>query len=209
MGIDPIDETALIKQAKKGDLNAFNHLVLAYQDQAYHLAFRMLHSDPAAQDATQDAFISVFEKLQTYHGGSFRAWVLRIVANKCYDELRRWKRRPEVDLYPTSSQSGEEIEDPEWLAEDEFSPEEKMGKKDLEEAIQSCIDTLPNDFKAVVILVDMQGMDYQAASEVIRSPIGTVRSRLARARKRLQECLQGFKELLPEKFRLASESRHK
>jgi len=93
-----MDETALIKLAKKGDLDAFNNLILAYQDTVYTLAYRMLHSDPAAQDATQDAFISAYEKLSAFRGGSFKAWMLRIAANKCYDELRRWKRRPETEL---------------------------------------------------------------------------------------------------------------
>lgn len=202
-----MDEAALIKQAKKGDVDAFNRLVLTYQDQAFNLAYRMLHSDPAAQDATQDSFVSAFEKLHTFRGGSFQAWILRIVANNCYDEVRRWKRRPETDLNPVRSGDGEEVEDPEWLADDTNSPEEQMERRELAEAIQRCIDRLPYDFKVIVLLVDVEGLDYQAASDVIQSPLGTVRSRLARARRRLQDCLRGFGELLPDPFRLESESR--
>jgi RNA polymerase sigma-70 factor (ECF subfamily) len=204
-----MDEIALIKLAKKGDLDAFNRLVIAYQDTVFNLAYRMLHNDPAAQDATQDAFISAYEKLNAYRGGSFKAWILRIVANKCYDELRRWKRRPETNLYPSNPENEEEVEDPVWLADDNQSPEDGIEQKELEEVIQGCIDALPDEYKAVVILVDMQGLDYKNASGIVESPIGTIRSRLARARKRLQDCLRGFLELLPDKFRLNYESRPK
>lgn len=205
--LEAMDETALIKSAKKGDVDAFNRLVLTYQEQAYNLALRMLHDDTSAQDATQISFISAWEKIHTFHGGSFRAWMLRIVTNNCYDELRRWKRKPTADLNPTDGDSGEEIEDPEWLTDSGDSPEERLARKELEEAIQRCIDHLPEEFRAVVILVDVQGLDYQTASDVVKSPLGTIRSRLARARHRLQDCLQGVRELLPAEFRFNSESR--
>ena len=202
-----MDEFALIDQAKKGDLDAFNRLVLAYQDQAYNLALRMLGDQPSAEDAVQVSFISAYEKIKTFRGGSFRAWVLRITANNCYDELRRQKRKPTADLNPADAESGEELDDPQWLADESVSPEEKVSQKELESAIQRCINELPQDFRAAVILVDIQGMDYQAASEVVKTPMGTIRSRLARGRQRLQECLQGVWELLPEKYRLNSESK--
>ena len=202
-----MDETSLIQSAKKGDVAAFNRLVLEYQERAYNLALRMMHDDPSAQDAVQESFISAWEKLNTFRGGSFQVWVLRIVANNCYDELRRRKRRPQADLNPVDAESGEEMEDPEWMEDASEPPEEHVIRRELEEAIQGCIDRLPDEFKAVVILVDVQGMDYQSASEVARTPLGTVRSRLARARQRVQDCLQGFRELLPAEFRFSSESR--
>jgi RNA polymerase sigma factor (sigma-70 family) len=89
-----MDESALIQDARAGDLDAFNRLVLAYQELAYNLAFRMLSEQEAAADVTQDAFISAYKSLGSYRGGSFRAWLLRIVTNGCYDELRRRHRRP-------------------------------------------------------------------------------------------------------------------
>lgn len=203
-----MDEDYLIKSAQNGDLDAFNRLVLDYQQQAYNLALRMLADDDSAQDATQISFISAYQKIKLFRGGSFKSWILRIVANNCLDELRRQKRKPTTDLNPVISDSGEEIEDPEWLVdESEPSPAEQFEQKELESAIQNCISALPEDFRAVVVLVDIQGMDYKEASEVIRSPMGTVRSRLARARHRLQDCLQGVWELLPEKYRSNSESR--
>lgn len=202
-----MDELSLINQAKKGDLDSFNRLVLAYQDQAFNLALRMLGDEPSAEDAVQQTFISAYEKLRTFRGGSFRAWVLRITANNCYDELRWQKRRPIADLQPEDSVTGEEMEGPQWLADDSASPEDLIDRKEMEAAIQRCIRELPGDFRAVVILVDVQGLDYREAAEVVKSPLGTIRSRLARARRRLQECLQGVWELLPEKFRLDNESR--
>lgn len=202
-----MEETALINQAKKGDLDAFNRLVLAYQDQTFNLALRMLGDQPSAEDAVQLAFINAYEKLHSFRGGSFRAWILRITANNCLDELRRQKRKPTADLAPEDPETGEEMESPEWLADASMSPEEKVSQKELESAIQRCIQALPDEFRVVVLLVDVQGMDYQEASKVVNSPLGTIRSRLARARQRLQECLQGAWELLPEKYRLNNESR--
>ena len=203
-----MDETYLINSSKKGDMDAFNRLVLAYQQQAFNLALRMLGDMDSAQDATQVSFINAYQKIKTFRGGSFKAWVLRIVANNCLDELRRQKRKPTVELNPTSAESGEELEDPEWMVdEDVQSPEDHYDQKELEIAIQNCINALPNEFRAVVVLVDIQGLDYQEAAKIIHSPLGTIRSRLARARQRLQGCLQDVWELLPEKYRLKGESR--
>lgn len=202
-----MDEQSLIQSAKNGDVAAFNRLVLEYQERAYNFALRMMHDDPSAQDAVQVSFFSAWKKLKTFRGGSFQSWILRIVANNCYDELRRRKHRPQTDLNPVDAESGEELEDPEWMVDDSEPPEDRMIRRELEQAIQRCIDSLPDDFKAVVILVDVQGMDYQSASEVVRTPLGTIRSRLARARQRVQDCLEGFRELLPVEFRFSNESR--
>ena len=86
------DETNLVQLAQKGDLEAFNNLVLAYQEMAFNVAFRILSDEAGAEDATQNAFLSAYRSLATYRGGSFRAWLLRMVTNTCYDELRRRKR---------------------------------------------------------------------------------------------------------------------
>ncbi|HEY4720682.1 MAG TPA: sigma-70 family RNA polymerase sigma factor, partial [Anaerolineae bacterium] len=93
-----MDENALIQSARKGDLNAFNTLVLAYQHQVYNLAYRIMGEQAAAEDATQDTFISAYKNLKSFRGGSFKSWLLRIVTNACYDDLRRRKRRPATSL---------------------------------------------------------------------------------------------------------------
>ncbi len=191
----------------QGELDAFNRLVLAYQDLAFNVAYRMLNDDDLAADAVQNAFISAYRNLSTYRGGSFKAWVMRMVTNGCYDELRRQKRRPTTPLEPLNAEDQEEIDSPEWMASDDLSPESTVEQAELEHALQHCLEHLPVDFRAVVVLVDVQGMDYDEVAESVRTPLGTVKSRLARGRLKLRDCLQGFQELLPTQFRLKGEVR--
>ena len=197
-----MDEQALISDAIKGDLDAFNRLVLAYQDLAFNVAYRILTDEDLAADAVQNAFISAYKNLRNYRGGSFKAWVMRMVTNGCYDELRRQKRRPTVALEPVNREDGEEMESAEWLRSDDPSPEDAFDTAELEHALQHCLESLPMDFRAVVVLVDVQGMDYEEVSHSVKAPLGTVKSRLARARLKLRDCLQQFQELLPSQFRL-------
>jgi RNA polymerase sigma-70 factor, ECF subfamily len=199
-----MDEGALIQDALNGDLNAFNSLVLHYQDMAYNIAYRIMGEPGAADDATQEGFISAYQKLHQYRGGSFKAWLLRIVTNNCYDELRRRQRQPVTPLKPDLP-DGETLEDPYWIEDDSLSPEEQTEQAELQAAIQNCINELDKKFKVILVLVDVEGLDYQTAAEAAGTPVGTVKSRLARARERVQDCLQGFWELLPDIFRLRDE----
>jgi RNA polymerase sigma-70 factor (ECF subfamily) len=199
-----MDETCLINDAKKGDLESFNRLVMAYQDVVYTQAYRMMGEQAAAEDASQEAFISAYRSVHSYRGGSFKAWLLRIVTNACYDELRRRQRRPTTPLESLDS-DGEEIESGAWMADPTGTPEDSVQRAELNYAIQHCLDELPIEFRSAIVLVDVQGMDYVEASVVIGTPIGTVKSRLSRARQRLRNCLQGFWELLPAQFRLVGE----
>jgi RNA polymerase sigma-70 factor (ECF subfamily) len=128
------------------------------------------------------------------------------VTNACYDEFRRQKRRPTTPLEPDAKQAdGEEMESPRWLADPNMTPAERSEADELEHAIQHCLDTLPTDFRTVVVLADIQGMDYSEVATASKVPLGTIKSRLARARLRLRECLRGFEELLPSSFRLQEE----
>ncbi len=189
-----------IKNALKGDLDSFNQIVLEYQNLVYNQAYRIIGEPDAAEDAVQEAFISAYKKLHTYRGGSFKSWLLRIVSNACYDEFRRRKRQPVAPLYP-ENQNGNETESVSWLEDTEEKPEEFVLRNELSEAIQICLDRLEFEFRTIVVLVDLQGMDYASAAKVIDRPLGTVKSRLARARRNLKDCLQGFRELLPVEFR--------
>ena len=200
-----MDEPTIIHEAQHGDLNAFNSLVLVYQDVVYNTALRILNDEDLAADAAQEAFLSAFRALNSYRGGSFRAWLLRTVTNACYDELRRKKRRPTTPLEPETD-DGDEVESPRWLADPNASPEQQLDQAELEHAIQHCLENLPTDFRAVVVLADIQGLDYSEVAIAVKSPVGTIKSRLARARLRLRECLQAFRELLPVAFRLEEES---
>ncbi|MDP1713565.1 MAG: sigma-70 family RNA polymerase sigma factor [Anaerolineales bacterium] len=199
-----MDETALINSAQNGDLDSFNTLILHYQDSVFHTALRILGDEDLAEDAAQEAFISAFRSISSFRGGSFRAWILRTVTNACYDELRRQKRRPTTPLEPETS-DGEEMDSPKWMADPNMTPAEKSEADELEHAIQHCLDALPTDFRTAVVLADIQGLDYSEVAAAARVPLGTIKSRLARARLRLRECLRGFEELLPASFRLEGE----
>lgn len=199
-----MEESLLIEKAADGDLDAFNQLVLTYQELAFNVAYRIMADEAAAADATQDAVISMYRKLDSYRGGSFKAWFLRIVTNACYDELRKQKRRPTVTLEPETD-DGDLIESPEWLADESPGLEETMMNSQLEKAIQECLNKLNEKHRAVMVMVDVSGEDYETVAEIIQSPVGTVKSRLSRARLKMQECLQAAGELLPDQFRLNSE----
>jgi len=199
-----MDEETLIAQARDGDLTSFNSLVIKYQDMAFNLASRMLDDNDAAADVTQIAFISAYRSLDSFRGGSFRAWVMRMVSNACYDELRRRKRRPTISLEPLN-EDDEEIESPAWLADSSNSPEDEVERAELGHALQNCLTGLPEEFRSVVLMVDIEGLDYQEVSLAIGKPLGTVKSRLARARSKMRECLRNYWELLPSVFRLGDE----
>lgn len=201
-----MDVAGLIDRALEGDLDAFNALVLEFQDMVYYQAYRVIGERDAAEDATQEAFLSAYQKLHTYRGGSFKSWLLRIVTNACYDEGRRRQRQPVAPLKPTDDH-GDEIESPAWLEDPGERPEETVERRELSDAIQHCLNQLDEQFRAVVVLVDLQGFDYKGAADVIDRPLGTVKSRLARARRSMQECLEGFGELLPVDLRPEGELR--
>ena len=196
-----MDEQALISDAQSGNLDAFNTLILHYQDGVFSTALRIMGDGDLAADASQEAFISAFKNIAGYRGGSFKGWLMRIVTNACYDELRRKKRRPTTPLEPETD-DGEEMDSPRWLADPNMTPAQKAEADELEHAIQHCIDHLPLEFKTVVVMADLQGLDYAEVATAVRAPLGTIKSRLARARLRLRECLQGFAELLPANYRL-------
>ncbi len=199
-----MSELDLIELAMAGDLDAFNRLVLQYQDSAYNTAYRILSDPAAAADATQEAVISMYRKLNSYRGGSFKSWFLRIVTNACYDELRRMRRRPTVPLEPENDE-GEIVENANWMEDDAPKPEENMASQEMKCAIQRCVEHLEEKFKVVLVLVDISGENYESVASMIDRPIGTVKSRLARARQKMQDCLRNSGELLPGKYRLNDE----
>jgi RNA polymerase sigma-70 factor (ECF subfamily) len=179
--------------------------VLAYQDSVYHTALRILGDEDMAADAAQEAFLSAFRSLHAYRGGSFRSWLLRTVTNECLDEIRRRKRHPSTPLEPDYDE-GQENESPRWMADPGASTEEMLDQEELEHALQHCLENLPVEFRAVVVMADIEGLDYEEVAFAVKTPVGTIKSRLARARMRLRECLQGFRELLPAVFRLKEEN---
>lgn len=196
-----MDESALIKQAQKGDIAAFNRLVLHYQEAVYNVAYRIMSQPQAAEDATQEAFISAYKSLNRFRGGSFKSWLMRIVTNNCYDELRRRKRRPQSSL----DEMTEEYETPAFLRSPNEGPEGYQQRVELAQAIEDCLGGLPDDQRITAVLCDVEGYDYNEIAEITSSTLGTVKSRISRARAKLRDCLQGVAELLPAAYRLGSE----
>lgn len=201
-----VEEDKLIEMAQQGDLHAFNRLVLAHQGPVYNVALRVLGDPAGAEDAAQEAFISAYQAIGKFRGGSFKAWLMRIVTNACYDELRRQKRRPQTPLEELNPlDDPEEVDSSGVLEADVEGPEEAADRSELAAVIRACLEGLPLEFRMVAILVDVQGYNYKEAAQAIKKPLGTVKSRLARARERLQECLGAHRELLPADLRLENE----
>ena len=193
-----MNEQALISDAQGGNLDAFNTLILHYQDSVFNTALRILGDEDLAADAVQEAIISAWRSLHTFSGGSLKAWLSRTVINKCYDEFRRTKRHPTLPLMPIVD--GEELEEREWLRDPGLSLDMQMESIELNEAIQNCLQNLPVSHRAILVLVDVEGMNYDEAASSLGIPIGTVKSRLARARASLRTSLRDFSELLPSPF---------
>ncbi len=181
-------EQTLVSSASKGDLDAFNDLVLKYQDLIYNLAYAILGDRDPSEDATQETFISAFQHLGSFRGGSFRGWLMRIATNTCYDFLRAIRRRPTVALLPEDA-DGNEIESLTWLADPHPSAEAEIERDEFSQILYRRVDELPTQFRAVITLIDLNGIDYAEAAQALGIPIGTVKSRLARARLRMKEGL--------------------
>lgn len=193
-----MDEEALVASARKGDVRAFNQLVLLHQGMAYNVAYRILGDADAAADATQDAFLSAFKAVRQFRGGSFKAWMLRIVTNSCYDQLRAKHRRPSESLDDLDVEEDHlsSLRDP---AE---QPDEYVERLQLDRALESGILRLPAEQRIVLILSDVQGLNYQEIADATGLSLGTVKSRLSRGRARLRDLLLEQRELLPDRFRL-------
>jgi RNA polymerase sigma-70 factor (ECF subfamily) len=183
-----MEDRDCIELARGGDLEAFNHLLLKYQKRVYCQAFRLLGESQAAEDASQAAFLTAFQKIRKFRGGSFRAWLLTVVTNRCYDELRREKRRPSEPLEP-ALQDSEAFESSRWLIDPGESPEAAIERLELNRMLQQALNALTVDMREIVVLVDIQGLDYSEAAQVIHRPKGTVKSRLSRGRRQMCEYL--------------------
>ncbi len=198
-----MNEPALIEAARKGDLDAFNTLVLAYQHQVYNLAYRIMGDEASAADVAQEAFISAYKHMSSFRGESFKSWMYRIVTNASYDELRRRKRRPAVSLEGLVDDSDTEIEYD--IPDESIGPEARLEQRELASAIQAGIETLPHDQRITLVLSDVQGMSYEEIASITGSNLGTVKSRLSRARAKLRDYLLASGELLPASLRLRTE----
>jgi RNA polymerase sigma-70 factor (ECF subfamily) len=209
------DDQTLIARSQRGDRRAFNTLVERYQSAAYALALRMLGDPDIAADVTQDAFFSAFRAIGSFHGSSFRAWLLRIVSNGCFDQFRAQKRRPGSSLDAllegapdgvggaagggagdVSGVAGDALA--QALSDPTYDPERVALRAEQIAAIQAALLRLGAEHRLAVILSDVQGLTYDEIARVMDVPIGTVKSRLARARAQLRALLTRDPELFPQ-----------
>ncbi|HZC05543.1 MAG TPA: sigma-70 family RNA polymerase sigma factor [Ktedonobacterales bacterium] len=197
-------ERNAITLSQRGDRMAFNELVLRHQSAAYGLALRMLGDPDAAADVTQDAFFAAFRNIRSLRGMSFRAWLLRIVSNGCHDYWRAQRRRPTESLdallagsADANGPSAPDADLAQALRDGTWNPEGAALRAEQIEAIEAAVLRLAPDQRLVIILSDIQGLSYEDIARVAGTPLGTVKSRIARARARLREVLLGQSELFP------------
>ena len=208
-----MDEPALIADAQQGGrrgLDAFNTLVLGYQSQVYSVAYRILGDVAAAADATQEAFVSAFKHIQAFrnvsNAGSFKSFLLRTVTNACFDKLRYDKRRPTTSLESLGeadegdSEPGSNEFLPSLNSSDE-NPAAISERADIRRHIEHAMRLLPPDQRAAFVLSDLQHLNYEEIADAMQTSIGTVKSRLSRARAKLRDYLLSQPELLPEEYR--------
>lgn len=178
------DET-LARLAQQGDLDAFNELVARHERTMFNTALRLLRDVAAAEDATQDAFIRAWTNIHQFRGGEVRPWMARIVTNRCYDVLRTKSRRP------TDSLDAELVEvEPRWSSQSsDESPESLALRRELSIHLERALHALPDDQRVVVLLSDVQGLSYQEVADATDAALGTVKSRLSRARGKLRDVL--------------------
>lgn len=171
----------LINRFLKGNIEAFSELVASHEGRVFAICLRMLRNREAAFDATQDTFLTVFRKAGTYKAqAAFSTWLYRVTVNTCYDHLRRQKHRqadPLPDTYdPVDPRSADAFE-----------------SVDVRPDIEAALAELSPEFRAAIVLVDLQGLSLKQASDTLEVPIGTIKSRVFRARRLLALSLGNLK----------------
>ena len=181
-----LDEKELIERSQKGDIDAFEELVARYERKVYTIAYRYMGNPEDASDLAQETFLKVFKSIDKFRGeSSFSTWIYRITANICKDELRKIKRKPQTSL-------DQEI----WLDEgsvirqvvdEKPTPDEAFEQKELWNYLQDLIANLSPEYRMVIVLRDINGYSYEEIAQITETSLGTVKSRLNRARKALSE----------------------
>ena len=188
---DPVQrrDLYLVDRARDGDLDAFNDLVLAYQDHLFALVVRMVPDRDQASDAVQEAFFSAYRNLHSFRGGSVRSWLSRICVNAAMDAQRAKKRRP--------SQPYPELEDESWQppAGEEADPLRTALATERTQAISSALGQITDDQRTAIVLFDIQGYDYAEIADMTGVSLGTVKSRIHRGRLALRSLLEDRMEL--------------
>lgn len=183
----------LVERSKEGDLAAFEELVRMYQKQIYNLGYRMMGNEEDASDITQEAFLKAYKSIKKFNAkSSFGTWIYRIAVNVCIDELRKRKK---TKLYPIVHNDDLDEKGHKLVVDTNDLPEERMEKRETRKKVRQAINRLPEDHRAVIVLRDIQERSYQEIADILGLNIGTVKSRINRARSSLKEEIQKQREL--------------
>lgn len=189
-----IDESTLVEKIKKGDTEAFSKLASAYEKKALNFAYRMLRDSADAEDATQEAFLRVFDKIHTFHGNSsFSTWFYTILNNICLDMLRKKNRQAETVSISQNSNDDEYYEL--QIQDTAKGPYEQFQKKTAQQLLESALTQLSNEHRAVIVMRDINDFEYEEIAKILNISLGTVKSRISRARLALRKILEENKEL--------------
>ncbi len=171
------EDSQLIERYLAGSLQAFNELMAAHEDRVFGICLRIMRDRESALDAAQETFLTVYRKADKFTGESaFSTWLYRVATNTCYDQLRKLKRRS-ADPLPDATDPADPHSDSAFLAV-ELRPE-----------LESALATLAPDFHKAIVLADMEGLPLQQVAEMLGVPVGTIKSRVFRARRQLAEAL--------------------
>lgn len=182
------EEYALVQRIQSGDSDAFAVMMDLYQKQVYNLALRTVGNPEDAADMTQEAFLRAYRAIGSFRGDSkLSVWLYRLTQNVCIDFLRSKGRKPTVSL--TVENEADEVQELD-VADDRFDPEEQYQRKALRDAVRRGLDSLPEEYRAILVLREINGLSYAEIGEQLQLEEGTVKSRLFRARKKLCEFLQ-------------------
>jgi len=179
------DDFSLIARFKDGDRSSFEEIVLRHQDKIYNLCRHMLGNAHDAEDAAQDVFLKAFQALPKFQpDASLYTWLYRIATNTCID----FKRKPIFEsLFGDSGEGERLIHD---QASDAPSPEKLYQAKEIDKALQVCLGKLSPKLRAIIVLKEVEGLSYEEIAETLDISMGTVKSRVARAREELQKCMK-------------------
>ena len=190
-------EEQLVKKSLQGDTVAFEELVFQYQNKIYALSYRYMGNEEDAYDMSQEAFLKAYRSLRSFKGdSSFGTWLYRVATNVCLDELRRRKRRiAALSLdEPLATREGDEVE--KEIRDSALTPDLVYENKELATYIQNLLDQMKPEHKSAIVLRDVMDLTYEEMAEVLDCSIGTVKSRLSRARSALRKKFEE-RELLP------------
>ena len=178
-------EKELIAKAKQGDMLAFEELILKHEKIVYNVALRMMNHSEDAKDISQEVFLKAYKNMKNFDERSmFSTWLYRITTNTCIDEMRKRKGKQSYSLE-------EELENEEGsmqrqIADEGETPEESLLREERKSELLQALDTLSEEHKAAVILRDIRGLSYEEVAEIVDLPMGTVKSRISRARNQLK-----------------------